>query len=117
MSITSPSISIEIEHLDLVGIWSYDVANQKCQICKIILTEPCPDCVTHSKNIIDEKCKISKGKCQHAFHYHCINGWLKTSDTCPTDRSPWNYEKEDIDNIKRRKLIKKKKYTKSNELD
>jgi hypothetical protein len=43
-------------------------------------------------------CTVAKGKCGHAFHYHCITKWHKQgSQSCPIDSAPWNYVAENLD--------------------
>jgi hypothetical protein len=45
-------------------------------------------------NIIFDFNEFSKKKpfiltpCQHAFHTHCLENWLKLKRECPTDRTP-----------------------------
>ena len=43
------------------------------------------DCVICYDNFIDDKdgCKL---ECNHKFHNHCINEWIKSSKTCPVCR-------------------------------
>jgi len=77
-----------------VAISSYDVENSVCAICKNPLTMPCIECYNNKK----DSCMPSLGKCAHTFHYHCISKWLNTHNTCPIDNTPFNYEKEKLNN-------------------
>ncbi|KRW99358.1 hypothetical protein PPERSA_02470 [Pseudocohnilembus persalinus] len=53
---------------------------QNCAICRSELIEQCIDCSGSGNN---EECKVSKGVCEHQFHYHCIFKWNKNKHTCP----------------------------------
>ena len=35
------------------------------------------------------------GKCNHAFHMHCILKWLETQQTCCMCRRPWEFRSEE----------------------
>ena len=34
-------------------------------------------------------CSISKGSCNHIYHTHCIERWLKKRQNCPLDNESW----------------------------
>ena len=38
---------------------------------------------------IKRQCTIACGKCNHYFHHHCINKWLKKRPMCPLDNREW----------------------------
>ena len=36
------------------------------------------------------RCHISVGECSHAFHAHCLEGWLRAGHrACPLCQAPW----------------------------
>lgn len=56
--------------------------------------EPCIDCqanMTHNANSGD--CFAAWGVCNHAFHMHCIQRWLKNRQVCPLDSKEWVLQK------------------------
>lgn len=93
------------------GIWTFKVASEdaNCRICTHKLTLKCAECLS-SKDIEKKTCQISKGKCNHGFHFHCIKKWLSNgSQKCPICLIPWNYQNENIDENMSglRRLVKK----------
>jgi hypothetical protein len=32
------------------------------------------------------------GECTHAFHYDCIDSWIKTNNKCPICSNKWEYK-------------------------
>src|SRR5271157_4355123 len=71
---TEFKITGNVKYIKPVAVWGYDIENDLCDICKSKLTSKCIDCIS-KLNVIDNSCSISKGKCGHAFHYHCIIKW------------------------------------------
>lgn len=99
---------IEVISWSPVGIWTFNVSNTECQICRNMLTNKCASCL-ESKNVLQESCLISKGKCGHAFHFHCIQKSIKSGNPlCPNDAVVWNAETENLDAPCMKKVIKKK---------
>ncbi len=64
-------------------------SNEKCSICHNHLNEKCAMCIESSQDILSCECKISMGRCGHAFHGHCIEKWTTEVSTCPVEHSPW----------------------------
>ena len=95
---------IQLVSWDPVAIWSYNVVTNECAICRNKLTQKCATCM-ESKTVLNEVCNTSKGKCGHAFHYHCIKSSLNTgNDACPIDNVVWNFELENINNTGNKKI-------------
>ena len=61
-----------------------------CQLCKNYLNGPCSVCQKIQKNNQDP-CPCSKciGLCNHTFHCHCLDPWLKIQNYCPLCFSEW----------------------------
>ena len=98
---------ITVTSFSPVAIWSYDTSDTVCQICKNKLTEICIKCSNKSlredkdyKTLISQ-CSVAKGKCQHAFHQHCISSWVADNNGCPIEQTPWVYESMDLNNPKK----------------
>ena len=41
----------------------------------------------------NDDCIAAWGVCNHAFHLHCIQRWLKSRHVCPLDNREWTYQK------------------------
>jgi RING-box protein 1 len=80
---------VQIKSLKLVANWTYDVENESCAICQSPIASPCIMCDADPAHA--EQCVPTWGECRHAYHFHCINKWLKTRSTCPLDDTEWNY--------------------------
>lgn len=73
-----------------VAFWSWDIQVETCAICKNHIMEPCIDCQANASGT-QADCNVAWGKCNHAFHFHCINRWLKSRNTCPLDSKDWEF--------------------------
>ncbi|QKF93644.1 zinc finger protein RING H2-type protein [Fadolivirus algeromassiliense] len=79
------------------AFWRFNTSEDECQICKTHFESPCLSCTSdHSKG--DLVCDVSKGKCGHCFHKHCIDKWLQKNNICPTCRLPYNVDVKDMNN-------------------
>lgn len=99
---------IEIVSLSPVAEWTYQFPMEKCTICMEKLVGKCVKCLD-SHNICANECPISLGKCGHAFHYHCIDKWIKEKQgfgDCPIDKTPWDFRSSDVntDNVLSKRL-------------
>lgn len=72
-----------------VAIWVYNNIGDTCSICKNPLNEACLTCQANQENFDVSKCKKVVGQCNHCFHNHCIEEWVKKQNTCPLDYSEW----------------------------
>ncbi|RKP32659.1 hypothetical protein METBISCDRAFT_11930 [Metschnikowia bicuspidata] len=82
----------EVKKWTAIAFWSWDIVIDTCAICRNHLMEPCIECQPNSLNSQTE-CGAAWGNCNHAFHLHCIQRWLKSRAVCPLDNSPWVYQK------------------------
>lgn len=85
----------EVKKWTAVAFWSWDQSNETCAICRNHLMEPCIDCAATGKD--RSNCPRAVGMCNHSFHLHCIDTWIKTRNSCPLDSSDWSL-KEVIQN-------------------
>jgi E3 ubiquitin-protein ligase RBX1 len=95
-----------------VAIWSFNVPHKECLICRCMLTTKCATCL-ESKNMLTEACAVSKGKCGHAYHFHCIRKSIASGNNmCPVCCIVWNAETENLDSRvpqKKKSIIAPKK--------
>ncbi|KRH93201.1 putative ring-box protein [Pseudoloma neurophilia] len=73
-----------------VALWSLKTKMENCAICRNHIMDSCIECNTS----MVENCTIAWGKCNHAFHAHCIKEWLKNKSICPLDTQKWEYKEE-----------------------
>ena len=72
-----------------VAIWVYDAVSESCGICRNPLREACISCQANQEKFDLNKCQKVVGKCNHCFHNHCIEEWVKKQNNCPLDFSEW----------------------------
>lgn len=98
-----------IKKWSAVALWTWDIAVENCAICRNHIMERCIECQAAQQNdrtgpsqtrpgampsATDEnKCVVAWGRCNHAFHFHCIRRWLGTRQVCPLDNCDWEYQK------------------------
>lgn len=83
----------EVKKWTAVAFWSWDIVVETCAICRNHLMEPCIECQPNSINNLTEDCIAAWGVCNHAFHLHCIQRWLKSRAVCPLDNKDWTFQK------------------------
>lgn len=100
---------IELVSWSPMGVWSYNIQTDECQICKMLFVQLCIECSeTNVKGEIS--CLISQGQCGHYFHKHCIDKYIASSKApiCPICITPYSTKLNDIgNNSTYSKLIKK----------
>lgn len=90
---TKKKQKFEVKKWTAVAFWSWDIVVETCAICRNHLMEPCIECQPNSINNLTETCIAAWGVCNHAFHSHCIQRWLKSRAVCPLDNKDWTYQK------------------------
>ncbi|UYV79684.1 RBX1 [Cordylochernes scorpioides] len=87
----------EVKKWGAVCMWSWDIAVDNCAICRNHIMELCISCQSNTANQTTTKegdeCTVAWGKCNHAFHFHCISKWLKNRNVCPLDNNEWDFQK------------------------
>jgi RING-box protein 2 len=70
-----------------VCLWQWDVDNDVCAICRIVILEPCLNCQTCANG--PEDCSVVWGVCNHTFHNCCLGRWLVQTNRCPLCQQEW----------------------------
>jgi hypothetical protein len=107
---------MELFTVDSVNIMtqSYlDIHNETCPICRCNVIDKCLECLNLNE---EAECKSVLGECNHAYHIHCIQTWLKTKKVCPLDNKTWVFMKH-CNNTKCKKVIVKNKSNTSNNIN
>lgn len=85
---------IQLKKVMAVGLWSYDMKVETCAICRNHIMDCCIEC-QNDRYFETTDCLVSWGECNHAFHSHCIDRWLKNKNICPLDTKEWKYQNID----------------------
>jgi len=79
----------EILDTKLLSTWCYNLkTNTDCTICRTDLNN---NSIYAQEKGTDSYVVV--GECNHAFHYECIESWIKTTNKCPICFKPWIYKK------------------------
>jgi RING-box protein 1 len=73
-----------IKSIHLIASSHLNIENDICSICTYDLYDKCTDCID-----TNNKCISVLGKCNHSYHLHCIDKWIKIKNICPLDKLPW----------------------------
>ncbi|AYV79277.1 MAG: E3 ubiquitin-protein ligase RBX1 [Faunusvirus sp.] len=79
----------ELTGLNLVATITHSSKSETCEICKTKLNLMCATCEATKSSAA---CECVQGVCEHSYHKHCIEEWLKKSKVCPLDRKTWIYK-------------------------
>eukprot|EP01017_Pseudomicrothorax_dubius_P019744 TRINITY_DN2170_c0_g1_i3.p1 TRINITY_DN2170_c0_g1~~TRINITY_DN2170_c0_g1_i3.p1 ORF type:complete len:107 (-),score=8.08 TRINITY_DN2170_c0_g1_i3:34-354(-) len=78
----------EISTLKTVVLFSRQIDVENCAICRSRLRERCIQCMS-SEASNETRCLVCSGTCDHTFHHHCIQGWVRQNNLCPLCRNAW----------------------------
>jgi len=82
---TSPTLSILTASLG--------PGSELCAICRAQRSSRCVECEATSLDAdANNSCEVAWGVCNHGFHLHCINKWLRTRAVCPLDNRDWQFQ-------------------------
>lgn len=98
---------VQIVSWEPIVFWKFKTSNDECQICKEHFEAPCLSCIDKKDTVT---CDVSRGKCGHCYHKHCIDQWLSKSSICPGCMTPYTTEVSNMnsnDSYKKTKLPKK----------
>ncbi|XP_020804803.1 RING-box protein 1-like [Drosophila serrata] len=85
-------ITFKVKKWDAVALWAWDLVTDNCSICRNQILGLCIECQALESQESKQECPVAWGSCNHAFHFHCISGWLKSRTACPLDNKVWKYE-------------------------
>jgi len=54
-------------------------------------------------NVMKEKCDVTKLKCNHLFHYKCLQKWIENKEVCPFCRGKIEFKVEKKKSVKKNK--------------
>lgn len=83
----------QVLQFNAVAMWVYNNIGDTCSICKNSLNEACINCQSNQDDNDIKDCRKVIGKCNHTYHFHCIELWVKKQNTCPLCYTEWEATK------------------------
>jgi anaphase-promoting complex subunit 11 len=85
-------MKIRIQSWRSIARWHWGIESEVCSICRQTFESCCPEC-----RYPGDDCPPVFGKCNHAFHMHCILTWIKSQasqgvEQCPLCRQDWQFK-------------------------
>ncbi|EOD45540.1 anaphase-promoting complex subunit 11 [Neofusicoccum parvum] len=81
-------MKVTIKQWNAVAAWRWDMPEDDlCGICRSPYDSTCSKC-----KFPGDGCPLLMGQCNHSFHMHCIEDWLKqeaSQEKCPMCRQPF----------------------------
>eukprot|EP00007_Cunea_sp_BSH-02190019_P000587 CAMPEP_0174240170 /NCGR_PEP_ID=MMETSP0417-20130205/17736_1 /TAXON_ID=242541 /ORGANISM="Mayorella sp, Strain BSH-02190019" /LENGTH=148 /DNA_ID=CAMNT_0015319211 /DNA_START=33 /DNA_END=475 /DNA_ORIENTATION=+ len=76
-------MEIQINSYHGVAKWHWVVADDTCGICRMPFDGCCTDC-----HLPGDDCPPVWGRCNHAFHMHCILRWIQSQSQNQESQPP-----------------------------
>eukprot|EP01123_Difflugia_compressa_P011309 TRINITY_DN4470_c0_g1_i1.p1 TRINITY_DN4470_c0_g1~~TRINITY_DN4470_c0_g1_i1.p1 ORF type:complete len:115 (+),score=16.98 TRINITY_DN4470_c0_g1_i1:29-373(+) len=85
----------EMKKWNAVALWTWDICVDNCAICRNHIMDMCIEAQANPEGSLgcESTCTVAWGVCSHAFHFCCINRWLKTRTVCPLCNKEWEFAK------------------------
>ena len=92
-AVAQDSKMFKVNSWNTVTMWVYKDFGEQCSICKNPLNEACIACQSNQEASDQKQCKKVVGLCNHCFHTHCIDNWIKKQNKCPLCFKEWQQMK------------------------
>ena len=93
VAIPQESKMFKVNSWSTVTMWVYRDFGEICSICKNPLNEACITCQSNQESNEAKDCRKVVGICNHCFHTHCIDSWIKKQNKCPLCFKEWQQMK------------------------
>jgi len=74
----------QLKTFEINYMWTWDVANETCAICRSSLMELSPNQMSNENTVV-----IIWGECGHSFHNGCMAQWTRNNPRCPLCQQDW----------------------------